>query len=42
MHRNVVGNNERKTPLGRPRQRWQSNIKMDLKEIMCDGVVEWI
>ena len=22
-----------KTPLGRPRRRWESNIKMDLKEI---------
>jgi hypothetical protein len=27
--------------LGRPRYRWVGNIKMDLREIGCDGV-EWI
>ena len=25
-----------KRPLGRPRRRWQDNIKMDLKEVNCD------
>jgi hypothetical protein len=24
---------ERKRPLGRPRRRWEDNIKMDLREI---------
>jgi hypothetical protein len=24
---------ERKRPLGRPRRRWENNIKMDLKEV---------
>jgi hypothetical protein len=27
-----VGNPERKTPLRRPRRRWEDNIQMDLKE----------
>jgi hypothetical protein len=26
-----------KTPLGRPRCRWEDNIKMDLREIEIDG-----
>jgi hypothetical protein len=29
----VVGKHEGKRPLGRPRRRWEDNIKMDLKEI---------
>jgi hypothetical protein len=32
---------ERKRPLARPRCRWQDNIRMDLKEIMWEGV-DWI
>jgi hypothetical protein len=28
-------------PLGRPRRRWEDNIRMDLREIGWDGV-EWI
>jgi hypothetical protein len=28
-----VGKPERKRPLGRPRHRWEDNIKMDLREI---------
>jgi hypothetical protein len=28
-------------PLGRPRRRWEDNIKMDLREIGF-GVVDWI
>jgi hypothetical protein len=30
-----------KGPLGRPRRRWEDNIKMDLKEIEIDGA-NWI
>jgi hypothetical protein len=26
------------SPLGRPRCRWVDNIKIDLREIGCDGV----
>jgi hypothetical protein len=29
----LVGNSERKRPLGRPRRRWVDNIKMHLREI---------
>jgi hypothetical protein len=35
----MVGKQEGRRPLGRPRRRWVDNIKMDLKEI--DGM-EWI
>jgi hypothetical protein len=28
-----VGNPEEKRPLGRPRRRWEDNIKMDLQEV---------
>ena len=29
----LVGKPERKRPLGRPRRRWEDNIKMDLQEV---------
>ena len=32
---------EGKSPLGRPRRRWEDNIKMDLQEVGC-GVMDWI
>jgi hypothetical protein len=32
-YRVLVGRSEGKRPLGRPRRRWENNIKMDLKEI---------
>jgi hypothetical protein len=35
VHRVLVGKPEGKTPLGRPRSRWEDNIKMDLKEVGC-------
>ena len=28
-----MGKPERKRPLGRPRRRWEDNIKMDLQEV---------
>ena len=28
---------EGKSPLGRPRRRWEDNIKMDLSEVECDA-----
>jgi hypothetical protein len=37
----LVGKPERKRPLGRPRRRWENNIKMDLRE-MVRNVVDWI
>jgi len=29
---------EGKRPLGRPRRRWEDNIKMDIKEMECGGM----
>jgi len=37
----LVGKPEGKRPLGRPRHRWEDNIKMDLKEVGCGGI-DWI
>jgi hypothetical protein len=35
------GKPEGKRPLGRPRRRWEDNIKMDLQEVGCEGM-DWI
>jgi len=32
---------EAKRPLGRPRHRWENNIKADLQEVGC-GCMDWI
>jgi len=37
----LVGKPEGKRPLGRPRSRWEDNIKMDLQEVGC-GDMDWI
>jgi hypothetical protein len=37
----LVGRPEGRGPLGRPRRRWEDNIKMDLREIEF-GDVDWI
>jgi hypothetical protein len=36
-----VGKLEGKRPLGRPRRRWEDNIKMGLHEVGCGGL-DWI
>jgi len=36
-----VGKPEGKRPLGRPRRRWEDNIKMDLQEVNFGGM-GWI
>jgi hypothetical protein len=41
VHRVLVGNPKGKRPLGRPRRRWEYNIKMDLQEVGCGGM-DWI
>jgi len=41
VHRVLVGKPEGKRPLGRPKHRWEDNIKMDLREVggwRLDGV----
>ena len=40
-YRVLVGKPEGKRPLGRPRHRWEDNIKMDLREVGC-VLGEWI
>jgi hypothetical protein len=37
----LVGRPEVKRPLGRPRRRWEDNIKLDLREREIDGT-NWI
>ena len=36
MQRVLVGQPESKRPLGRPRRRWDDNIKVDLREVGYD------
>jgi hypothetical protein len=33
VHRVLVGKPEGKRPLGKPRRRWEDNIKMDLQKV---------
>ena len=33
VHKVLVGKSEGKKPLGRPRRRWEDNIKLDLEEM---------
>ena len=40
-YRVLVGRPEGKRPLGRPRRRWEDNIKMDSREVGCSPR-EWI
>jgi hypothetical protein len=41
VYRVLVRKPEEKTPLGRPKRRWEDNIKMDLQEVKCGGM-DWI
>jgi hypothetical protein len=41
VYRILVGRPEVKRPLGRPKRRWEDNIKMDLRETGIDGA-NWI
>jgi len=36
-----MGTPEGKRPLGRPRHRWENNIKIILHEVGCEGM-DWI
>jgi hypothetical protein len=37
VYRLLVGRPEGKRPVGRPRRRWEDNIKLELREIGIDG-----
>ena len=41
IYKVLVGQPEGTRPLGRPRHRWEDNIKMDLQEVGCGGI-DWI
>jgi hypothetical protein len=41
VYRVLVGRPKGKRPLGRPKRRWQDNIKADLQEVGCGGM-DWI
>jgi hypothetical protein len=41
VYRVLVGKPERKRPLGRPRRRWEDNIRMDLQDVRF-GSMYWI
>ena len=40
-YRVLVGKPKGKRPLGRPRRRWEDNIKMELQKVGC-GDMDWI
>jgi hypothetical protein len=41
VYRVLVGKSEGKRPPGRPRRRWEYNIKADIQEVRCGGM-DWI
>jgi hypothetical protein len=41
VYKVLVRKPEGKRPLGRPRHRWEDNIKMDIQEMGCGGM-GWI
>ena len=41
VYRVLVGKPEGKRPLGRPRRRWEDNIKMELQNVEWGGM-DWI
>jgi hypothetical protein len=41
VYRVLVEKPEEKSPPGRPRHRWEDNIKMDLQDVGCEGT-DWI
>jgi len=40
VHRVLVGKPEGKSPMGRPRRRWEVNTKMDLRQVGGGG--DWM
>jgi hypothetical protein len=41
VYRILVEKSERKKPHGKPRRRWEDNIKAGIQEVGC-GVMDWI
>jgi len=41
VYRVLVGQPEGRKPLGRPRRRWEDNIRMEFQEVGCGGM-DWI
>jgi hypothetical protein len=41
IYRVLEGKPDGKITLGRPRRRWEDNIRMDLQEVEC-GDVDWV
>jgi hypothetical protein len=41
VYKILVGKPEGKRPLGKPRYRWEDNIRMDLQEVGCGGM-DWL
>jgi hypothetical protein len=41
VYRVLVWKPEGKRPFGKPRRRWDDDIKMDLQEVRCEGM-DWI
>jgi hypothetical protein len=41
-YRVLVGKPEGRRPLGRPRRRWENNIKIDLREVGCGHGSIWL
>jgi hypothetical protein len=41
VYKVLVGKPEGKRSLGRPRRRWEDNIRTDIQEVEC-GVMDWI
>jgi len=41
VYRVLVGKPEGKRPLGRPRRKWEDNIKMNIQELECE-IMDWI
>ena len=40
VHKVLLGKPEGKSPLGRPRRRWENNVKTDLQEV--GTVCSWL
>jgi hypothetical protein len=40
-YRALVGKHEERRPIGKPRRRWEDNIKIDLREVGWGGA-DWL